>query len=42
MDINKALEYFQIAAEQGNRYGKANSARLYANKDFEIYDIQKA
>lgn len=41
-DINKALEYFQIAAEKGNRYGKANSARLYANKELEIYDIYKA
>ena len=35
-DINKALEYYQIATEKGNIYGKANSARLYANKDLEI------
>ena len=41
-DINKALEYFQIAAEKGNRYGKANSARLYANKELDIYNIHKA
>lgn len=41
-DINRALAYFQIAAEKGNRYGKANCARLYANKELEIYDICKA
>ncbi len=41
-DTNKALEYFQIAAEKGNRLGKANLARLYANKDLDVYNPQKA
>ena len=41
-DINKAIEYFQIAAEKGDKLGKANLARLYANKDLDIYNPQKS
>lgn len=41
-DINKALEYYIMAASQGNRYGKSNAARLYENPINSFYSLEKA
>lgn len=41
-NIYKALEYYTLAASQGNRYGKSNAARLYKNPEYSFYSLEKA